>query len=265
MSELICFQVDGYQETLSPKTFITALRYFTGILRELDSAITNDPKGTVFWSIELLSKQSPATVGFRGYSSLIETNPIPKIQHDCIKGINLLTTEGERLPTYSNAVMTDILHLTNLQRTRRKDRLSLIKVYKNGHEAIIDSTTRENTQLLMEGAYESESSIVGNLDSITIHSGNEFRVWEEITGYAVTCRFPKHLLQSVKDALGNRVLVYGDVKRNHRGQPILINVHGFESYTEESKLPTIEEMSGLVDDFTDGLSLKEYLGEIRSG
>ena len=46
------------------------------------------------------------------------------------------------------------------------------------------------------------------------------------------------------------------------GQPTAIYVHGFDLYADEARLPSIEEMSELVDDFTGSMSLKDHLEEM---
>ena len=76
-----------------------------------------------------------------------------------------------------------------------------------------------------------------------------------MSGRPVRCWFPEGMLDSIKNALGKRVLVFGDVRTNHRGEHMSVIVEGYESYPSEEELPTIEEMSGLIDDFTRGLSL----------
>ena len=172
---------------------------------------------------------------------------------------------GERVAVYSDAVIFKIKRLARLQGIRQKARISEIQVSSDHNVATLEPQVIEAIRAFTEVKYESIGSIVGNLDSITIHRGNEFRVWDETIGRPVTCRFPSKMLQEVKEKLGNRVLVHGEVKANFRGEPTVIIVQGFESYPDESTLPTIEEMSGLVDDFTGGVALKDFLEEIRNG
>ena len=99
---------------------------------------------------------------------------------------------------------------------------------------------------LMGTKYETQGSVVGKLDTIRIHRGHEFRVWDEITERPIICRFPEELLATVKDALGHRVLVHGVIWANYRGVRTFVIAEGIESYPEEAQLPTIEEMSGLI-------------------
>ena len=61
-----------------------------------------------------------------------------------------------------------------------------------------------------------------------------------------------------------KVVVYGLVKWNVLGHPISVAVEGMDR-RELDHEPTIEEMSGLVEDFTEGMSLKDYLEDLRNG
>jgi hypothetical protein len=98
-----------------------------------------------------------------------------------------------------------------------------------------------------------------------LRRGQEFRVWEEVTGQAVICRFGAGLFEQVKQALGRRVLVYGMMISNAIGAPTSIAVEDIELYPSEEELPTIEEISGIVPNLTEGKSLAEYLRDVSDG
>jgi hypothetical protein len=66
------------------------------------------------------------------------------------------------------------------------------------------------------------------------------------------------MFDKVRDALRRGVVVHGLVKWNALGHPISIAVEGME-IVEPPREITIEEVSGAVEDFTEGLSLADYL------
>lgn len=106
-----------------------------------------------------------------------------------------------------------------------------------------------------------EGSIVGSLEATIVHKGNEFRVWDENTGKAVPCYFPDHLLPVAAGHLKRRVLVYGTARLNRLDNIVSLQAKGIDDF-RESNLPTIKEMSGLVDDLTGGLPLSEYMKQL---
>lgn len=118
-------------------------------------------------------------------------------------------------------------------------------------EASVGLTTLANIQTIKGPTYESLGSVAGKLDAISVHRAFEFRIWSDQTGKPVTCRFAESLLDTVKEALRQKVLVVGHVKYNALGQPITIAAQAIERQAT-SREPTIEEVSGLVEDFTGG-------------
>ncbi len=259
----INLRMEGRDKSLHPTTYISALQYFWGMLRDLDAALSRDDKGSIRWEIESLSKNSPDLITFKGHSR-IEEDRLTQFKDECIIGLRQLS-EGERLPNYSDAAVNKVLRLAKLRNDRKRDGLSVIQVFTDTDEVDLGPQTVEGIETLTSIRYESLGSIVGHLDSITVHRGSEFRVWGEVERRPVTCRFGADLLEQVKGSLGRRVLVYGDVRSNSRGQPTSVIAHGLDPYPEDSELPTIDQMSGIIDDLTDGVSLAEYIEDLRHG
>ena len=255
--------LEGRDESLTPTAYLNALRYFWGLLRDLDAAVSGRQEGSIRWEIESLSKNSPASVTFAGHS-LTADDRLVQVERDCVMGLKQLS-EGVRLPSYSDAAVNKALRLAKLRSDRRRDGLSLIQVFTDSYAVSLGSDTVHGIQALTTTKYESIGSIVGNLDSITVPGGSEFRVWEEIENRPVTCRFLPDRLELVKTSLGRRVLVYGDLRSNSQGQPTSVIVHGLETYPPDSELPSIEEMSGIIPDFTDQLPLGDYIEHLRHG
>lgn len=265
MPDNISLQLHGQNEWLHPRSLIEAVRHFWGVLQDLDAAISEDTRGSVSWHIESLSMASPAIVKFGGQSRLANSNHLRAIEAELIAGLDLINEAGLRRPAYSDAALGKLHKLAKLQRAKADARLDLIEVFTMDGRVRVGPETLEGIRMLTSVRYETRGSIVGNLESISIHRGNEFRVWEEVSGRPVRCLFAEGMLDSIKKALGKRVLVFGDVRTNHRGEHMSVIVEGYENYPSEEELPTIEEMSGLIDDFTRGLSLGDYIEEIRNG
>jgi len=262
MNEIIYLSLEGHDHHLNPQTFSNSLRGFTGLLKELDSALSQNPSGAMRWEIASLTKASPATIGIAGHTKKrSDRNFSGEIFSSCVGGLNLLSQKPERLPIYSDRALARTEYLAKLRMVAKIDEMRIIS---SGHEASIDISTLSNIQKLRGVEYQGSGSVTGTLDSITVHNNNEFRVWSEVTNKPVTCKFDDSILNIVKDRLKQRVLVYGLVKWNHLGHPISVTVQGVED-VDKGHVPTIEEMSGLFDDFTNGKSLKDYMEELRNG
>ena len=97
---------------------------------------------------------------------------------------------------------------------------------------------------------KSVGSVLGRLETITVHRDTEIHVWDENTNRPVRCRYPIDLEDTVKALLRERVLVSGLVAFNPDNQPVRVEVSTIERCPDETELPTIEQMSGLLPDAT---------------
>lgn len=264
-SEPIYLVLEGHDRVLRPDAFIRALRGFSKLLRELDASVSHDPYGSVTWEIASLRKESPAVIGFKPHQRKQYEKRIDdyreEIKRTCVKGLDILSKKPERLGVYSDRALDRAEYLAKL---RSGDRFDEMKVISQEMEAVVGVTTLANIQTIKGPTYEGSGSVVGMLEAISVHLSFEFRVWSEVTGKPVTCRFDESLLDKVKELLRNKVLVFGSVKWNSLGQPISIAVEGIEPQGAVPE-PTIETVSGIVDDFTEGMSLADYLEELRNG
>jgi hypothetical protein len=246
----------SYSERYNARLLLRAAQAFVGLLHDLDVAISADTRGTIEWEIVTLQKASPARFGFVGKTRLLGgVDHSNEVGERCVRGIALLTDKAERDPFYSEAALRKAYSLARL----RLDVFAQITVQTPRSEVSIEPAIAEHILDLTKEDDEEFGSVLGGLDSISVHRGNEFRVWDEVDGRAVLCRFPDALLDSAKESLKRRVLVFGTLRKNRIGQVGSIAVDGMESYPADEELPTIEEMSGSIPGITDGLSLRDYL------
>jgi hypothetical protein len=262
MPQPIFFRV-GNSDRITLPTFISRLRNFLGILQDFDSALSDDPRGSIKWEIAVLQKSSPPVVG---------VNPVPRridipdwsesINEQVLTNIHLLSRSTERTPRMPDSALTKI---KSLARNVKQLGPSAVYTGENGHakrQELITEATLINVKELTDPKYTAYGSIIGKLESLSVHSGHEFRVWDKNTGRPVRCTFSPERIGQVKELLPATVLVSGMVHANSGGVPISVDLESLELFTEPESLPTIEEMSGLVDDFTGGLTLKQYLEDM---
>lgn len=251
----------GTRDRIDLAAFIDSLRNFLSVLRDLDSTISRDPHGTIIWEVVSLQKSSPPVVGVapnqkRGFDDFSEA-----VEGQFIENARMLLEQGERTSFMSDAAL---LRLETL--AKRTPKLGSMAVYVNAEDApkretLITERTLENVQQLTKARYSAYGSTVGSLDAISVHRGNEFRVWDETTNKPVLCKFSERDLGHVKALLKSRVTVSGTINSNSAGNPISILIEEVVPNPIKA-LPTIEEMSGFVEDFTEGKGLKQYLKDL---
>jgi hypothetical protein len=181
-----------------------------------------------------------------------------RVEQEIITNIASLTERGERNKFLSDAALTRVERLA-----KTAPKMGESAIYTTANESVRLTTTVTVKTLsqvndLTNPKSVSFGTVVGSLDTISVHSGLEFRVWDEETKRPVRCYLhPKQKTQAL-DLLGVRVLVTGMVKADRYGRPLSMQVETFDSVSIPTNLPTIEEMRGSIPDFTGGISLKEF-------
>lgn len=260
MAQTIYLRI-GEKDRVPLRMFIDSLTYFLKMLRDFDATVSENIKGSVVWEVVSLKQSSPPIVGVRPAPKHGMFDNSDAVEKQLLLSTTELTVKGERTRLMSDAA------LINLERLAQKTkRLGEHSIFLNGdgtpkQQATITEKTLEHAQEFTSPKYKNYGSIVGKLEAISVHSGNEFRVWDEKTGKPVRCKFDTSQEDSVKSLLRQRVIVTGEILSNSGGMPISLGLRELSSVGEHS-LPTIDQMRGLVTDFTEGKSLREYLEEI---
>jgi hypothetical protein len=262
MSNTIFFRV-GTADRISLSAFVDSLYKFLGILRDLDSALSENKRGSMEWEVTSLRKESPAIVGVTPTLKRLNTRDFGEaVEAQFINNTRSLNSKGERNEYMPDSALMKLKAIA--ARTKRLGPMSVF-VGKNGDEAEelvnIDQATLKRVKELTDVKFTGYGSIKGNLDSISVHLKDEFRVWDSLSGRPVRCSFARSMDPQVRDYLRQAVVVSGILQSNSAGLPIAMDVQGLD-LASVTDAPTIEGISGLVDDFTDGKPLKEFIEEI---
>jgi hypothetical protein len=258
----IGIELAGQGDHLPPNVFLRALSYFMELVRDVDSSVSNRATGSVRWEISKLSKNSPAQFAIDGKSRLRQGDFTTTIQYSVVNGVYVLNERPEQPEFYSYSALQNLRNLTI-----QAGKLSVVQIFDDSQHIEITTKVRNNVEYLIGSGSTSLGSVRGTLDAITVHSGNEFRIWptKGLKSKPVACRFRKNDLPKVIKHIKGEVEVFGRLRRNPKGIPVFMAVHDFVPLEPPTYSPTIEEMSGLVKDLYGGGTLQEYLKEIRNG
>jgi hypothetical protein len=261
--QIIYLQI-GNKDRITLKAFAIAVRNFLGILEDMDAAVFHADNGTVRWEVVFLQKNSPPVIGVRGVPVSKEYNSAPKqVRREVMNGVRALE-KAARKPNVSDSVLSRMNLLA--KQSRHTGSMELYTDQdKKGRIVEIGPELIEKIEQHIGRATESKGSIVGKLDTIAVHRSNEIRVWDENYGRAVRCEFKADLEEKVKSLLRHRVLVLGSIYFNTKGQPVSVAAEDVEPYPDSVDLPSIEEMSGLIDNLTGKQTLAEYMNELSNG
>lgn len=256
----------GSHDTITLSDLRLSLQRITGVLSDLDAAVSGNPLGAVLWRVTVLEKNSPPLLGViaepvvrrdRQTRQKTKRDTSPQVEAALIGGVHALDS-CERPQQVPDAAIDKIRGLA-IQSRRMGD----IQVFTDESKATISETTLSGIIKVIGSATRSKGSILGRLDTIAVHHDNEFRVWDENSNRAVRCRFDPSMEDEVKRLLRQRVLVSGMVAFNARGQAVSVAAERLTEY-ETTPLPTIKEMSGFFKKSEENnFSLGRYLGHLR--
>jgi len=257
---MIGIQLAGKNGRISANVFIRSLNNFLDLIRDVDSILSHQSKGSVRWELATLQKNSPALVEFVGTSRIKTMDYSQAIQDSVIDGIEQLTERPEQPQFYSYSALRSVRTMAGQVKY-----LKSLNVFSESRRTYLTSRVFSNVEYIIGTGTKSLGSVRGSLDAITVHAGHEFRIWSVKTKRPITCRFDKAMLPEVITHLKQQVEVIGELQRNQKGEPVLMKVQEFLPLEPVKASPSIEEMSGLIPDLYQGKSLKSYLEELRNG
>ncbi len=257
MPQPIFFRV-GNQKHIELSTFVDSVRDFLRVLKDVDATISERSIGSVKWIVETLEKRDVPTIGVIAIPRKIAFDHSGTVEAQVIENATLLSTRGERTKFFSDSALQHMGYLAN--RTPKIGPMS-IWTPANGRpkqETEISKITLRNVQELTGPKYSGYGSVSGSLESISVHKGREFRVWDKKTGKPVRCFFKTDDESKVKDSLRKVMVVTGDMLMNSAGIPLSIEVDDLEESISTDLVP-VQSLSGIIKDYTGGVSLKKYL------
>ncbi|MGA2650433.1 MAG: hypothetical protein ABSF28_07910 [Terracidiphilus sp.] len=257
----------GETKTVELADLSAAIVNFLGLLRDVDSTISDKRMGNLRWKVTVL-RDDPFP--------LIGVTPVPfkptlrdtsiEVQREVIGNVISLTEKGERSRLFSDAALDKV---ERIAKTAPKIGGTTIYTAQTGEFNLQTKVTaRTLTQIreLTQVTSRAFGNIIGDLGSISVHKGLEIRVWDASLKRPIRCNFKhegrgaeaKEIEAQAKDLLGKRVLATGTINFDRNGMPLKMLVHSLKDAPMPT-LPPIEELMGSIQHFTGGLSVSEFL------
>ncbi len=245
-------------DAIQPRRFADAVRLFEQLLDDVDAAHSPDDEPTMRWQLGELRSGS-AVISFVEAGRRANGHPSLNVPLLCVRGVRELEDGISEPSTFG---------LDALGRIQRIGRLigdglsgfGLESAY-SGEQAEFTPTAAGNAQKLLARAY-TLGAVEGRLDAVNTHGSLRFTVWDDVSGYAVPCRFDDSLFDEVVRALRTKVLVTGRVQRDPDGRPREIReISELRPLASDSQRRSVLDLEGVYAAM-EGDSL-DYLAEIR--
>lgn len=257
---MIGMQLAGKNDRISATVFGRSFNNFLDLLKDVDSMISHRSSGTVRWELATLKKESPAMIEVTGISRIKEMDYSQAIQESVLDGLDQLMQRPEQPQFYSYSGLIKAQGMAEQAR-----HLKWMSVFAGSRRTVLDERLFTNVEYLTASGSKSLGSVRGSLDAIIVHSGHEFRVWSPKWKRPIVCRFEKSMLSDVTAHLKQEVEVIGELKRNPKGEPVVMDVAEFLPLEPITTAPRIDDLRGLLSDVYGGKTLGGYLDELRNG
>ena len=240
-------------------SFSRAIGKLRLILEEIEERISNG-EGHNIWAVTNLNMASPADIQIEPLEAKEFLDAEQSIKY-AIDGFSSLNRTPVRPAGFSD---------TALKRTREfaglKDAKSLdeIKLLNGSNEVSLTGHIIANVDdLIGPPPKDAIGSIRGKLDIINVHTGLQVGIFQDLDRKCIKAIIEDEndeLLERAKSLLGKLIVATGEIKRNKFGIPREIRVQTIEPASERTD---IREAFGIDPDFTDGLSVDEFLRRQR--
>lgn len=236
--------------------FLTALDASLEILKELDATVSG---GKFRWYYTHLSIGSGVSVQ---EGELPPDQAEAEVLEQQIEGLYL---EGlasfdvaARLPTaFTNRAIEASWRLVSVL-SNGVSHMDITGAHVKPHFTITERAVA-NLKELMGRGFTDIGSIEGKLETISLAQRPTFNVRDEVTGQSVICSFTMDRFDEVRDALGRRVLVSGEVTYHRRGEPTEVSPVDDIRLLDETEPPTVDEIRGIEPEITEGMPAGLYV------
>ncbi len=264
MAQEFSISVEGRDGGVPADRFADVVLKALAVLRDLDARSSEDGKPVIHWNITKATTNSPLTLTFEAHVS-------PKA-HDTSRGVVQSYLRGMRRLESGKGVPSDFGDDT-LKEARTLlgllDRgVSRMEFSAPGEEKV--SPTLRSAALIDEflshrSTYHmADTTIEGTLETVTIHGGEAFDVFDQLTRTRVRCMLVDGKLQDAINALGKRVSVSGRAKFNEKGRPLSIEVETIRILRDKTGIPSASDFEGEGKlDITGGIDSAEFVRRLR--
>lgn len=252
----ITFVIDA--DEISPSKLTHLLDSFIGLLSEVDREISDFGETTLSWRIASLSYNSPAAIGLVSRPRGQRPDIGPLVIATSLIGLYELESAQRRPVAFSDAALG---HVREIARNTGNG-VRAVTAFADIHEinaATVTRATAATIDRVLPMGY-SFGSIEGHLEGLDIHRQPRFTVYDAVTGRAVRCFFNADSLEEVKAAVGHKVLVSGELRRDPEGRPQQVRRVEFFEVIDAPPARTPGDVAGLFGEVDDP---ENYLERVR--
>jgi hypothetical protein len=232
----------------APKISATKFRKGLNAFIELINEISKDVSG-ISRSVNWLVSVSPGSMRIdftpEPFSRRTPPRIIPEIIDAIEHGLRTIEATSQRPPHFSDAALRHLRDLASLVGDHRGG-LDAINIRRNGSSTLVTSKTLANVDHLVGTESQDWGSVEGRLAGVFERDGYNIWIFDDVLDKNITCNVSPELLPRVLKSFGKRVEVSGLIRYRRGGEINSITVEGFEVFPDPEKLPTFNDVYGLL-------------------
>ena len=255
----LTIRMTGKGEFISLASFLSVAESTLELLKDIDASISGSRRGSVEWRIADVSLNSPLTLTVFA-DTQNGTNAGREVIEVCTYGLRQVERSADVIPAYfSNEALE---HAKKIVAPLNDDVERVALIGPSGDTVTPSQRLAANVDDLLPKEHDELGSVEGKLETLSIHGGTTFAIWEVLTGARVECRFPPEMLDEAHAAFRHRVSVSGRIRYSRTGRPLSIRVEHIRILRSSSELPQARDLEGI--DITGGIDPAEYVRRLRS-
>jgi len=161
-------------------------------------------------------------------------------------GINAIEHGTEVMPLHFNRDAVNAVKRLAIVPGLKGTDVTSISI-RGGHEKVnVTAKSVATAEALVGGQRQSYGAIEGKLRTITDCGGFRFVVYDSLANKRTDCFIDEELLEEALANFRKRVRVSGVVRCDRFGDPVSIKVSNIYVFRQNSELPSIQEMRGIL-------------------
>lgn len=234
----LTLHIDGRRITAD--RFRRVIDAFFDVVNEIAEAVTGETK-TIDWIVSVAPGSINLGVAAEPRKDRVRAT---EVAYAIYSGFRELSARpGARPDFFSDNVLEKTRELIKLQDGKA---ITTIQVRRINSKVSLNQKMLVNVERILGGTLAEVGAIEGRLEMISARGGLHVGVWDALTDRQVRCDIPPNLTERVMAAFKKRVSVSGRIRYRPTGEPVSIDVENIEIFPDRDKLPTADDVYGIL-------------------
>ncbi len=258
----LCGSVDAQRVLRDLSHLITLL----GLLEDAQLRKDRPPASRSTWSFTALGLGSVdavlAPLDPRGGADLTVLDRVPEL---FVAGFEVVESSARVPADWNTRVIREAGLATRNLGTDSAHAMVLTLLVDGQPQRSVEVTHRAsvNARTAVQTRFSSLGSVVGTLDSISVHNRKRAGLWTARDGRRVEVTFEAEHLDDVASLLGRQVEVWGRLSRNADDQVLAVQARRFIGLRRPGEGRRLIELRGIAPNLTSGEDVDHYLERLR--